>query len=135
MQLQPYLSFPGTCEEALNFYKECLQGEIISLSYFNSTQMPVPEDFKEKVLHAVLKFGDAILMASDSLPDHPYTVGTNVSLSVNFEELTGMDEKFQSLSADGQITMPLQDTFWGARFGMLTDKFGINWMFNCEKKQ
>lgn len=135
MTLEPYLNFPGTCEEALNFYQQCFQGEIVSLSYFDSAQMPVPDAYKKKVLHAVFKFGNATLMASDSLPDYPFTSGTNVSLSVNFDELAGMDAIFQHLAAGGRITMPLQDTFWGARFGMLTDQYGINWMFNCEQNK
>jgi PhnB protein len=135
MKVNPYLTFVGTCEAALNFYREALEGEIVSLSYFDSTQMPVPEEYKKKVLHGVLQFGESVLMASDSLPEHPLTVGNNVSLSVDFAEPADMEAKFNTLAAGGQVTMALQDTFWGARFGMLTDQFGIHWMFNCELKK
>jgi PhnB protein len=135
MELQPYLTFGGNCEEALNFYKETLNGEIAMLSYFDSAQMEVPEAYKKKVMHSVLRLGKATVMASDSLPDHPLTIGNNISLSLNFEELGQMETAFKNLSAGGKVTMPLQDTFWGARFGMLTDQFGINWMFNCELKK
>ncbi|MGV3589554.1 MAG: VOC family protein [Adhaeribacter sp.] len=135
MEVQPYLTFRGNCEEALNFYKEALTGEIPMLSYFDSAQMDVPEAYKKKVLHSVLKLGQATIMASDSLPDHPLTIGNNVTLSLNFENIAQLETAFTNLSAGGQVTMPLQDTFWGARFGMLTDKYGINWMFNCEKKK
>jgi PhnB protein len=135
MKLNPYLTYPGTCEAALNFYRDALQGEIVSMSYFDSTQMPVPEEYKKKVLHAVLRFGQAMLMASDALPDKPLNLGNNVTLSLEFEELADQQARFQALADGGQVTMPLQDTFWGARFGMLTDKFGIQWMMNCERKQ
>jgi PhnB protein len=135
MELQPYLTFGGNCEEALNFYKETLKGEIAMLSYFDSAQMEVPEAYKKKVMHSVLQLDKATVMASDSLPDHPLTIGNNISLSLNFEELDQMETAFKNLSAGGKVTMPLQDTFWGARFGMLTDQFGINWMFNCELKK
>jgi PhnB protein len=135
MDVQPYLNFRGNCEEALNFYQENLNGEIATLSYFQSTQMEVPEAYRKKVMHAVLKLGQATIMASDSLPDFPLTIGNNITLSLNFEEVSLLEKAFQNMSTDGQVTMPLQNTFWGARFGMLTDKFGINWMFNCELKK
>ena len=134
MEVQPYLNFAGNCEDALNFYKENLHGEIPMLSYFESARMEVPQAYKKKVLHSVLKIGKATIMASDSLPDHPFIVGNNISLSLNFDDIATMETAFQNLSAGGKVTMPLQDTFWGARFGMLTDKFAINWMFNCETK-
>ncbi|MDB5264383.1 MAG: glyoxalase/bleomycin resistance protein/dioxygenase [Adhaeribacter sp.] len=135
MEVQPYLNFAGNCEEALHFYKETLHGEIPMLSYFESAPMAVPEAFKKKVLHAVLQLDKATIMASDCLPDFPLTTGNNITLSLNFPEVTPMEMAFQNLAVGGKVTMPLQDTFWGARFGMLTDKFGINWMFNCEVKK
>ena len=135
MEVQPYITFNGNCEEALIFYKEALNGDIPMLSYFDSTQMEVPEAFKKKVMHSVLNLDKATIMASDCLPNHPLTIGNNVTLSLNFEDIAIMETAFANLSAGGQITMPLQDTFWGARFGMLTDKFGINWMFNCDQKK
>lgn len=135
MILSPYLTFPGTCEAAINFYRDALQGQIVSMSYFDSTQMPVPEEYKKKVLHTVLRFGQSMLMASDALPDKALDLGNNVTLSLEFTDAAEQQAKFEALAAGGQITMPLQDTFWGARFGMLTDKFGIQWMMNCELKK
>jgi PhnB protein len=135
MKLTPYLTFPGTCEAAFSFYRDALQGEIVSLRHFDSTQMPVPEAYKKKVLHAVLRFGESRLMACDALPDKPLDLGNNITLSLEFEDLAAQQARFQALAEGGQITMPLQDTFWGARFGMFTDKFGIQWMMNCEQKK
>jgi PhnB protein len=135
MKVNPYLTFGGDCEAAMNFYQQALQGQIVSLNYFDSAQMPVPAGYEKKVLHAVLQFGQSVLMASDSLPDHPLTIGNNVTLSVDFADAADQEAKFNALAAGGQVTMPLQDTFWGARFGMLTDQFGIRWMLNCELKK
>lgn len=133
--LSPYLTFAGNCEEAINFYKDCLAGEIVSMNYFESAPMDIPDDYKKKVMHVTMKFEGGLLMASDSLPEHKFVQGNNISLSIGLDDLQKADDYFNKLSAGGNIIMPMQDTFWGARFGMLTDKFGINWMVNCELKK
>ena len=135
MELEAYLTFNGTCEEALNFYKECLNGEITTLSYYDSAPMPVSDAFKNKVLHANFKFGKSSFMASDSEEGKPVIIGTNISLTLNVENEEDLERLYQKLAEGGQKTMPLQDTFWGAKFGMAVDRFGVNWMFNCEKKE
>jgi len=138
MQLNPYLFFNGNCEEALNFYKECLGGEFESINRFKDGPeemggMKVPENFKEKVMHMTWRFDGNVVMASDGF--EKVTDGGSVTLSVTVDNLDGMDTVFNKLSEGGQVTMPLQDTFWGARFGMFTDRYGIKWMFNCELKK
>ncbi len=133
--LNPYLSLPGNCEEAINFYKDCLDGEILSINYFEGSPMKVPEDFKKKVMHVSMKFEGGIIMASDSPPDHKVIEGNNVSLSIGLDDVKKADEYFNKLSAGGKVLMPMNDTFWGARFGMFIDKFGINWMINCDLKK
>ncbi len=135
MNINPYLTFPGTCEEAMNFYKECFNSEITGMHYFENSPMQVSESDKKKVMHASVKIGDGHLMASDAGPDHPLTIGSNISISVNMDDTDIMHTVFNKLGAGGMITFPIQDTFWGAKFGMLTDKFGINWMFNSEHKK
>jgi len=135
VNLSVYLHYPGNCEEALNFYKQGLGGEIEGLQYFAQSNMPVPDEYKNKVLHATFRFGNNLFMASDSLPGHPATAGSNFALSLDLEDLPQMETLFNKLSAGGKITMPLQDTSWGARFGMFTDAFGINWMLNCQLKK
>ena len=134
MKLYPYLSFNGNCEEALNFYKDCLNGEIIQLGRYGESPMNSPEELKDKIIHGRLKFGEALVMASDVMGERAINNGDSISLSVECENIEQLDEVFSKMSEGGKITMPLQDQFWGARFGMLTDKFGIHWMFNCEKK-
>ncbi len=133
--ITPYLFFPGNCEEAINFYKSVFKGEIVSLQRFGEANMPVEEDYKSKVMHAVLKFGDIELMFSDGAPHKAITPGDNVHLSLSFDNETKMRLAFNKLAEGGSIHMDLQDTFWGAIFGQLEDKFGIRWMFNFDKEQ
>ena len=135
MKLVPYLNFNGNCEDALNFYKKCLGGKIVGLQRFSDSPMDVPKGFKKRVLHATFKFGDNVIMASDSMPANPIEHGNGFSLSIDVKDVKSLNSTFKKLSAGGKVTMPLQDTFWGARFGMLKDKYGVGWMFNCDKKK
>jgi PhnB protein len=135
MQMNPYLSFSGRCEEAMNYYKDCLNGTIEAMNYFENSPMEnLTEADKKKVMHSVLRFGDNMIMGSDA-PEHYETkVGNNVTLSLVFPSTEEMEKVFNKLAEGGQVSMPLQDTFWGARFGMCSDKFGTQWMFNCNQR-
>lgn len=130
--LHPFISFNGNCEEALRYYKEKLHGNIISLMHFEESPMDVPPEFKKKVMFAEFRFGNHAILASDTQPGKPVHSGNNISLSVGTTNLEQTESWFQALSHDGKVHMPMQKTFWGAHFGMLTDKYGIQWMFNCE---
>ncbi len=134
MKLYPYLGFQGNCEEALNFYKEAFDGEIFQLGRYGESPMETAEEFKDKIMHARLKFGDTLIMFSDMMGEKDADAGNMISLSIECNSIDQLEKVFSKMSAGGKVTMPLQDQFWGARFGMLTDKFGIHWMFNCEKK-
>lgn len=133
--LNAYITFPGNCREAMTFYQECFGGEMVNMLTFEGAPMEVEEKYKNNILHAQLKSGGIDLMASDGKPGSPHIAGNNISLNVNFKSESEQDEIFGKLSESGNITMSLEDTFWGSRFGMITDKFGIQWMLNCEKKQ
>ena len=136
MKLVAYLTFNGNCEEALNFYKNALDGEITHISKMGDTPgMEIPEHQKNNVMHATLKLGNNELMMSDSFDNAQYKPGNNITLSLHPETIQQEENLFSKMAEGGQITQPLQDTFWGARFGMLVDKFGINWMFNTELKK
>ena len=135
MKLNPYLHFDGNAEEALNFYKNALGGEIIMLSRYGDSPMPSDEDYKQKIMHARLQFGDNLIMISDSFKGQPFSTHGNIQLSVEVEDGTAMENVFNKMAEGGTITMPLADQFWGAKFGMLQDKFGVSWMFNCENKK
>ena len=135
MKLITYLTFAGNCEEAIGFYKETLGAEVIHVSFMGEGQMEVPENLKGKVMHARLKIGENELYMSDTFDPSALKQGSNVSLSLQSDDLAQTESLFSKLSAGGKVVMPLQDTFWGARFGMFTDKFGIQWMINCELKK
>lgn len=130
--IHPYLTFNGNCREAMTFYKESLDAGL-EIMDFGSAPMEVPEEAKNNVLHAILTRDGITLMASDCRPGQPVKAGDNVSLSVNCTSRAQADTFFNRLGAGGTVTMPLEDTFWGAYFGMLTDQFGIHWMFNYDE--
>jgi len=128
-----YLNFDGNCREAMKFYQRCLGGEL-SLMPFSEAPGDFPKEAKDRVMHArVTKDGTTLLMASDTMPGSNFVQGTNFSISIDCQSAEETDRLYNAFSENGKITMPLQDAFWGARFGMLRDKFGINWMFNFEK--
>jgi PhnB protein len=135
MNVTPYIIFNGDCEDALNFYCKALGGEIKQLSRFEGSPAEGMADDKQLVMHAIFVAKGVMLMASDSGKNAPTeTDGGKIHLSLNFDSIEEIEQAFNGLSEDARVTMPLEDTFWGARFGMLTDKFGINWMFNHDKQ-
>ena len=130
MKLNPYISFVDNCEEAINLYARCLNGKIESIQRFSEMPGSKPEQ-KDLVLHSVVRLGDdCILFASDSMNATSSDKANNVSLSLDFDSIEEINSAFAAISEGGKVTMELQDTFWNARFGMCTDKFGIAWMFN-----
>ncbi len=132
MKLNPYLNFAGNAEEALNFYKNVLGGEIVNIGRYGESPMPADEDYKNKILHARLVFDDNLIMISDVFKGQQVSTGGNIQLSLEVDNVNKIEELFNKMAEGGKITMPLADQFWGAKFGMLTDKFGISWMFNCQ---
>lgn len=126
-----YLNFDGTAREAMTFYQKCLGAEL-EIQTFKDAKMDAPGGAENRVMHARLVKGSAVLMASDTMPGMAYKQGNNFSITIECDSVAEEEKLFNALGAGGKVTMPLQDTFWGARFGMLTDKFGINWMFNTE---
>jgi len=128
-----YFNFNGNCREAMKFYQRCLGGEL-SIMPFSEAPGDFPKEAKDRVMHArVTKDGTTLLMASDTMPGSNFVQGTNFSISIDCQSAEETDRLFNAFSENGKITMPLQDAFWGARFGILRDQFGINWMFNFEK--
>lgn len=132
--VHPYLSFNGNCEEAINFYKDNLGGELLYIQRYGESPMKGmgPDD---GVMHCTLKIGDTNIMACDNPEGPPAAAGSNISLAIGSNDPAGADAMFEKMSEGGNVTMPMQETFWAARFGMLTDKFGVNWMFNCDKPE
>ncbi|MDR3665512.1 MAG: VOC family protein [Ignavibacteriaceae bacterium] len=129
--LVPFLHFPGTCEEALNFYKHCFGGEISGISRFKDAPMPTPESYKQKIMYSEFRSDDLFLLASDGPPDYKAAQHNDVSLSINPKDPSDAEKVFKLLAEGGKISMPLEKQFWGAIFGMVTDKFGFTWMVSC----
>ncbi len=132
--VNPYLAFNGNCKEAMTFYHEALGGELF-VKAFGDGPMEIPDEHKDKIMYASLQFGDAIIMASDTMPEHPAEQGSAVSISIASRDLKEAERFFSKLAEGGRITMPFEPAFWGATFGMLTDKFGIKWMVKCETQE
>jgi PhnB protein len=136
-QLNPYLTFNGTAEQAIKLYESALGARSENVMRFGDGAggMPVAPADKNRVMHAVLKLGGGTLMLSDSMSAQPAPTESNVTVTLDFDDVADMTHKFDALAKGGQITMPLNDTFWGAKFGMLTDAYGVKWMFNCETRK
>ena len=136
MALNTYLTFDGNCREAFEFYRSVFGGEFAVLQTFadGPPDMPMPDSAEDLVMHVSLPVGSSVLMGSDRGPEFaaPLVAGNNFSISIQGQSREHCDEVFAKLSAGGNVTMPLQEMFWGAYYGMCTDRFGINWMINYE---
>jgi PhnB protein len=128
-----YLNFNGDASDAIKLYERALGAKVEHLQRFGEAPSDkIAPELKDRVMHAALRIGDTSFFISDTMPGDPVTSGGNVQVCVQFAELGEMAERFDALAAGGKVRMPLQDMFWGARFGMLTDRFGVYWMFNGE---
>jgi PhnB protein len=134
MQMNPYLYFDGDCEAAFKFYEKVLDAKIAVLMTHEGTPMEklVPAEWRAKILHGRLTIGDQVLMASDAPPGR-FEKQAGFSLSLGFTDVAEAERVFHALAENGTATMPIAETFWAVRFGMLVDRFGIPWMINCEK--
>jgi PhnB protein len=134
MQANPYLLFNGQCEAAFKFYAACLGGKIEAMMPHEGTPAAeqVPAEWLKKILHARLSLGDTVLMASDAPPGR-YKKPEGFSVSLQVKKPAEAERIFHALAENGTVQMPIQETFWAARFGMLVDQFGIPWMINCDR--
>jgi uncharacterized glyoxalase superfamily protein PhnB len=139
-KVSAYLNFPGNTEEAMNFYSQVFRSKFVEPGIRRFSDMPettgqppMDEATKNMVLHVELPItGGFILMATDAPESMGFTVksGNQMHLNIEPESREEADRLFQALSVEAQISMPMADMFWGAYFGSLTDRFGINWMIN-----
>lgn len=142
VMINPYLTFNGNCEEAFDFYKSVFGGKFTYLGRFKEMPpmegMTVPESEGEKIMHVALPIStETTLMGSDSSDafGQATTVGNNFSVSLNAPTQAKADKLFNGLATGGTVTMPMNKTFWGSYFGMLTDRFGIQWMVSSEPEK
>jgi len=134
MQANPYLSFNGQCEEAFKFYETALGGKIeMMMSHVGTpAEQQVPPEWREKIMHARLRVGDSLLMASDAPPGR-YQKPSGFSINLQANGPAEAERSFAALAEKGTVQMPLAATFFADRFGVLVDQFGIPWMVYCEK--
>ncbi|HLW24882.1 MAG TPA: VOC family protein [Steroidobacteraceae bacterium] len=134
MKLTPHLPFKGNCRQAFQFYADTLGGKILMQTTYGETPMAaqMPAHMREQIIHARMEFHGQSLMGADAPPDR-YDGGHGIQLALGIDDLAQAKRTFEALSAGGTVTMPFQETFWARGFGMLTDRFGIAWMVNCEK--
>ena len=136
--IQPYLLFNGRCQEALDFYGKALGAKVDFLMRYKESPQPMPggklpPGWEDKVMHTTFRIGDTVLMASDGCETQTKFSGYSLSLSTASE--AEAKHAFDALSVGGQVTMPLTKTFWSPCFGMLTDRFGLNWMISMPGAQ
>ena len=131
-EIVTYLNFDGQTREAMEFYRKCLGGELFLMRYSDAPGETPPE-MRERIIHACLTTPNGKIMASDTMPGMPFQQGTNdFWISLHCESLEEIERVFADLGEGGKVDMPLDNMFWGARFGTLVDRFGVKWMFNYE---
>ncbi len=132
MQVNPYLTFDGNCEAALKHYQKVLGARIeLMFPYENGPpDMPVPADYRKKIMHAKVTIDGEVLMGSDAPPGH-FQKPQGFSVSLQVEDPADAERKFKALAEGGTVTMPFAKTFFSRGFGMCVDQFGIPWMVNC----
>lgn len=134
MQTNPYLFFTGDCATAFKFYEDHLGGKVLSMMKHAGTpaEAHVPAEWGEKIMHGRIQLGDLVVMASD-VPPGQSEKSQGFRLSLSFDKPTEADRAFHALAEGGTVQMPIAKTFFAERFGMVTDRFGVPWMINCEK--
>lgn len=134
LQINPYLAFNGQCEEAFKFYEKILGGKIVFMMTHGESPMAgqTPPDQHKRIMHTTLKVGDQVLAGADAPPDH-YKKPQGFCVALGIKDAADAERIFTGLSEKAQVQMPLQETFWALRFGMLIDQYGTPWIINCEK--
>jgi len=134
MKLEPYLHFAGNCEEALQTYARIFKGEIVDVNRYAGSPMEAqaPPDWGNKIMHSTFRGQGVELMAADSIhQSESSTGGGRITLSIGTPDVAEGERIFNGLAEGGTVTMPYSKQFWGANFGMLTDRFGVAWMINA----
>jgi PhnB protein len=135
MQMNPYLSFRGDCEEAFRVYERTFGGQLGTIFRYAGSPMAgdVPADWQDKVMHTALTVDGQVLMGGDVAPNQ-FEQPQGFSMSITLKNEAETDRIYSELAKDGRVIMALQKTFWAARFGHVVDRFGIPWLINCESE-
>lgn len=136
LKLIPYLVMDGNASEAIEFYQKALNAEILYIQRFGempeNPEYPLPENAKHRVSHATIKVGETELMLSDTFPGQPHQSGNQVTICISTDNAEAARKIFEALQQDGEVTMPLQETFFSPAYGSVTDKFGVNFQLFTE---
>lgn len=139
LRLIPYLVMNGNAREAIQFYEKALGAQVLFSQSFGempeNPDFPLPADAKERVSHATIKVGETELMLSDTFPGQPHQSGTQVSICITTDDADQARKMYEALQQDGQVTMPLQETFFSPAYGSVIDKFGVNFQIFTEGEQ
>lgn len=129
--VNPYITFPGNCREAIAFYQGALDAQVLFTQTMGESPMPEMGP-AENIMHCTLKVGDSIVMMCDDPRGGGQASGSNISLAIGLNDPARAATLFDNLSQGGFVVMPLGKTYWAEAFGMVTDRFGVKWMVNCE---
>lgn len=134
MKLNPHLNFDGNCAEAYRFYEQHLGARTLFSITYGASPMAgeFPAEYADKIMHATIEIGDVSVMGADSPPGY-YQKPDGFCISLSFDDVADAERVFNALAENGKVNMPLQQTFWAKKFGMLIDQFGIPWMVNCNE--
>ncbi|TMV50366.1 VOC family protein [Paenibacillus mesophilus] len=136
MRLSPYLMMNGNAQEAIDFYVKALNAELLFKQTFGempeNPESPLPEAAKQLIGHAMLKVGETDLMFSDIFPGQPHQIGNQVTICISTDDVHKSNQIFEALKQDGQVQMPMQDTFFSPAYGIVTDKFGVTFQIYTE---
>lgn len=133
-QLIPYLIIPNRCQQALHFYRECFSGEIVLMQKYDDTDYQVSADFQDKIAHAEFKSNEVHLYLSDGFEGQPVTIGSNVAISIDFDDQANQRRVFEKLKEGGTVTMGFSETSVDSSLATLIDQYGIHWHLNFSKK-
>ena len=134
IHLSPYIFFNGNCREVLSFYQRCLGGELDLQRFGDSPAAAhMPAEAQDRIMHGTLTTHGLIIMAADTGRLGELTPGNQVRMSLHFDNDAEIEDIFARLSEGGTVVDPLAEMFWGGKFGMLTDQFGIHWLFNLQR--
>lgn len=129
--VNPYIAFKGNCRQAIEFYKDALGAEVLFIQTVGESPMANMGP-PENIMHCTVKVGTSMIMMSDAPSSEASTGDGNISLAIGLNDVERAKQVFGNLAKDGSVVMPLEKTYWAEAFGMVTDKFGIKWMVNCE---
>lgn len=134
MKLNPHLNFDGNCAEAYRFYEQHLGARTLFSITYGASPMAgeFPAEYADKIMHATIEIGDVSVLGADSPPGY-YQKPDGFCISLSFDDVAEAERVFNALAENGKVNMPLQQTFWARKFGMLIDQFGIPWMVNCNE--